>query len=145
VSGKEFVARFSNRVANEHGPDSHSYGIQFYGTDGTLFIDRSGYTLWPEASRVGPERFTSGNVIKSGGSAQHYPHVLNFLDCLKSRQKPNSDVETMHRSTSAGLLGVIAFKLRRKLAWDAQQEQFLGDAEANQLLTKEYRKPWIVA
>jgi hypothetical protein len=51
----------------------------------------------------------------------------------------------MHRSTSAGLLGVIAFKLRRKLAWDAQQEQFLGDAEANQLLTKEYRKPWIVA
>ncbi|MGD0008764.1 MAG: Gfo/Idh/MocA family oxidoreductase, partial [Terriglobia bacterium] len=144
VSGKEFVARFSNRVANEHGPDGHSYGIQFYGTDGTLFIDRSGYTLWPEASRLGPERFTSGNVIKSGGSAQHYPHVLNFLDCLKSRQKPNSDVETMHRSTSAGLLGVIAFKLRRKLAWDAQQEQFPGDAEANQLLTKEYRKPWKV-
>jgi len=145
VSGKEFLARFSNRVANEHGPDSHSYGIQFYGTDGTLFIDRSGYTLWPEASRLGPERFTSGNVIKGGGSAQHYPHVLNFLDCLKSRQKPNSDVETMHRSTSAGLLGVIAFKLRRKLAWDAQQERFPGDAEANQLLTKEYRKPWIVA
>jgi predicted dehydrogenase len=145
VSGKEFVARFSNRVANEHGPDGHSYGIQFYGTDGTLFIDRSGYTLWPEASRVGPERFTSGNVIKGGGSAQHYPHVLNFLDCLRSRQKPNSDVETMHRSTSAGLLGVIAFKLRRKLAWDAQQEQFPGDAQANQLLTKEYRQPWKVA
>jgi len=70
---------------------------------------------------------------KGGGLAQHYPHGLNFLDCLKSRQKPNSDVETMHRSTSAGLLGVIAFKLRRKLAWDAQQEQFPGDPEANDL------------
>jgi hypothetical protein len=145
VSGKEFIARFSNRVANDHGPDGHSYGIQFYGTDGTLFIDRSGYTLWPEASRLGPERFMSGNVIKGGGSAQHYPHVLNFLDCLKSRQKPNSEVETMHRSTSAGLLGVIAFKLGRKLTWDAEQEQFPGDPEANKLLTKEYRKPWIVA
>ncbi len=145
VSGKEFVARFSNRVANTHGPDGHSYGIQFYGTDGTLFIDRGGYTLWPEASRQGPERFTSGSVISSGGSAQHYPHVLNFLDCLKSRQKPASDVETMHRSTSAGLLGAIALKLGRKLTWDAQAEQFPGDAEANKLLTKEYRKPWIVA
>ena len=145
VSGKEFVARFSNRVANAHGPDGHSYGIQFYGTDGTLFVDRGGYTLWPESSRVGPERFMSEDVISGGGSAQHYPHVLNFLDCVKSRQKPNSDVETMHRSTSAGLLGVIAFKLGRKLTWDAQQEQFPGDAEANRLLTKEYRKPWKVA
>jgi len=145
VSGKEFVARFSNRVANGHGPDGHSYGIQFYGTDGTLFIDRGGYTMWPEASHLGPERFNSESVISSGGSAQHYPHVLNFLDCLKSRQKPNSDVETMHRSTSAGLLGAIAYKLGRKLTWDAEQEQFPGDAEANKLLTKEYRKPWVVA
>jgi predicted dehydrogenase len=145
VSGKEFVARFSNRVANDRGPDGHSYGIQFFGTDGTLFIDRGGYTLWPEPSRYGPERFGPGSVISSGGSAQHYPHVLNFLECLKSRQKPNSDVETMHRSTSAGLLGVIAFKLGRKLTWDAQQEQFPGDSEANRLLTKEYRKPWTVA
>jgi len=51
----------------------------------------------------------------------------------------------MHRSTSAGLLGVIAYRLWRKLTWDAEQEQFPGDAEANKLLTKEYRKPWAVA
>jgi hypothetical protein len=145
MSGKEFVVRFSNRVTNARGPDGHSYGIQFFGSDGTLFIDRGGYTLWPEASRLGPERFLSGSVISSGGSAQHYPHVLNFLDCVKSRQKPNSDVETTHRSTSAGLLGVIAFKLGRKITWDAQQEQFPGDAEANKLLTKEYRHPWTVS
>ena len=145
VSGKEFLVRFSNRVANGHGPDGHGYGIQFYGTEGTLFIDRGGYTLWPEPARVGPERVASTNVIKGEGSAQHYPHVLNFLDCVKSRQKPNSDVETTHRSTSAPHLGNIAFKLGRKLAWDAQQEQFPGDAEANKLLGKEYRKPWKLA
>lgn len=145
VSGKEFLVRFSNRVTNGHGPDGHGYGIEFYGTDGTLFIDRGGYTLWPEAARVGPERVSSANVIKGEGSAQHYPHVLNFLDCVRSRQKPNSDVETTHRSTSAPHLGNIAFKLGRKLAWDAQQEQFPRDAEANKLLSKEYRKPWKVA
>ncbi len=141
-SGKEFLVRFSNRVANGHGPDGHTYGIQFYGTDGTLFIDRSGYTLWPEPARVGPERVATSSVIKGEGSAQHYPHVLNFLDCVRSRQKTNSDVETTHRSTSAGLLGVISYKLGRKLAWDAEREEFPGDTEANKLLSKEYRKPW---
>ncbi|MBZ5671437.1 MAG: Gfo/Idh/MocA family oxidoreductase [Acidobacteriia bacterium] len=142
ASGKEFLVRFSNRVTNGHGPDGHTYGIQFYGTDGTLFIDRSGYTLWPEPARVGPERVATSSVIKGEGSAQHYPHVLNFLDCVRSRQKTNSEVETTHRSTSAGLLGVISYKLGRKLAWDAEREEFPGDAEANKLLSKEYRKPW---
>jgi predicted dehydrogenase len=145
VSGKECLVRFSNRTTNGHGPDTHGYGIQFYGTDGTLFVDRSGYTLWPEPGRVGPERIHSDNVIRGGGSAQHYPHVLNFLDCVRSRQKPNSDVETTHRSTSAPHVANIAFKLGRKLTWDGQQEQFPGDAEANKLLTKVYRKPWSVA
>lgn len=144
VSGKEFLVRFSNRVTNGRGPDGHSYGIQFYGTDGTLFVDRSGYSLWPEPARVGPERVSTSNVIRGEGSAQHYPHVLNFLDCVRSRQKPNSDLETTHRSTSAGHLGNIAFKLGRKLTWDALQEQFPGDSEANKLLSKEYRKPWMI-
>jgi predicted dehydrogenase len=148
VSGKAFTVRFSNRVANGRGPDGHRYGIQFYGTEGTLFVDRGGFTLWPEEERKDPwglEAVAAASAITSGGSRQHYPHVLNFLDCVRSRQKPNSDVETMHRSTSAGLLGVIAYRLGRKLTWDAQQEQFPGDAEANKLLTKEYRQPWKVA
>jgi predicted dehydrogenase len=142
ISGKEFIVRFANRVTNGHGPDGHDYGIQFYGTDGTLFVDRSGYTLWPEPTRVGVDRIANRNVIHGEGSPQHYPHVLNFLDCVRSRQKTHSDVATMHRSTSVGLLGVISYKLGRKLTWDAEREQFPDDAEANKLLTKEYRKPW---
>ena len=145
ASGKEFVVRFSNCITSSRGPDGHGYGIQFVGTDGTLFVDRTGYTLWPEARRVGPERVSDSRVIKSDGSAQHYPHVLNFLDCLKSRQKPNSDLETAHRSTSAGHVANIAFKLGRKLRWDGLREQFIDDPEANKMLTKEYRKPWKIA
>jgi predicted dehydrogenase len=145
ASAKEFIVRFSNRVCNSRGPDGHTYGIQFFGTDGTLFVDRSGYTLWPEARRVGPERVADSRLIKSDGSAQHYPHVLNFLDCLKSRQRPNSDLETTHRSTSAAHLANIAFKLGRKLRWDGQREQFIEDPEADKMLTKEYRKPWKIS
>src|SRR6266699_632259 len=142
VSGKEFVVRWSNRHANSHGPDGHGYGIQFYGTEGTLFIDREGYTLWPERKPNGGESVLSSGVTRSEGSAQHYPHVLNFLECLRSRRKPNSDIETTHRSTSAPHVANIAFKLGRKLRWNRDDEQFLNDPEANKLLTKQYRKPW---
>ena len=69
-------------------------------------------------------------------------HVNNFLECMRSRRKPNSDVETTHRSTSAPHVANIAFKLGRKLRWNRDDEQFLNDPEANKLLTKQYRKPW---
>ena len=74
-----------------------------------------------------------------------FPHCLNFLECVKSRHKTNADVETLHRSTSTVLIGNISYKLGRKLRWDASQERFPDDPEANKLLTKEYRKPWEVS
>ena len=144
VSGKGFVARFSSRFTNQRGPDGHSHGIAFYGTDATLLVDRGGYTVWPEGKRVGGELIPSSKVIRSDSSAQHYPHVLNFLDCVRSHQKPISDIESGHRATTLGLIAVISYKLGRKLVWDGQQEWFPEDAEANKLLTKEYRKPWKV-
>src|SRR5207245_276480 len=101
VSGKEFIVTWSNRHTNTRGPDGHNYGIEFYGTEGTLFLDRDGYTVWPERKPVGGESVMAFGVIKSEGSAQHYPHVVNFLDCVRSRRKPHSDVETTHRSTTA--------------------------------------------
>ena len=88
ISGKNFIVRFSNRVTNSHGPDGHSYGIQFYGTDGTLFVDRSGYTLWPEPTRVGPERVANHEVIHSEGSAQHYPTCsISWIACARGRKR----------------------------------------------------------
>lgn len=84
-------------------------------------------------------------AIHNGGSAQHYPHVLNFLECVRSRQKPRSDVETTYYSTAAPLIGAIAQKVGRKLRWDGERARFIDDPEANRYLTKEYRKPWNVA
>jgi hypothetical protein len=84
-------------------------------------------------------------TIQSGGSAQHYPHVLNFLECVRSRQQPRSDVETMYYSTTAPLTAVISQKVGRRLRWNGEQARFIDDEEANRYLTKEYRKPWNVA
>jgi predicted dehydrogenase len=136
-----FLLNYSYRVLNGRGLDGKTYGIQFHGTRGTLFVDREGWELFPERS---PDESLplSEKPQRSDGSPQHYPHVLNFLECLKSRALPASDIEIAHRSTSACHLGNIAYKVKRKIAWDAKAEKVVGDAEADTLAGKEYRKPW---
>ena len=64
----------------------------------------------------------------------------NFLECLKSRALPTCDIEIGHRSTNTCHLGNIAYKLGRKLVWDAETETFKDDPEANALLEREPRK-----
>lgn len=145
VSGKDFIVTFTSRFTNQRGTEGHSNGIEFFGTEGTLLVDRGGFTVWPEPKRVGGDWVDSSAVMRSDSSAQHYPHVLNFLECVKSRQTPHSSIESGHRATSMGLLACISLKLGRKLVWDGQRQEFPGDVEANRLITKEYRKPWIVA
>ena len=66
-------------------------------------------------------------------------HVDNFLSCLKSRERPICDVEVTHYSTNTTHLGNISYLLGRKLTWDAEAEQFVGDDEANRLLSRPYR------
>jgi hypothetical protein len=79
--------------------------------------------------------------------AKRWPHALNVLECVRSRQKPRSDIEKIRCSTSAPLIGMIARKVGRKLYWQAKDERFIGDEDekGNRLLAKEYRKPWNVA
>jgi hypothetical protein len=68
--------------------------------------------------------------------------VRNFIECMKTRQKPISDVEIGHRSTSAPHLANISLRSGRKVKWDGAKEQIIGDAEAARRLSKEYRAPW---
>jgi predicted dehydrogenase len=144
VNENGFLVKFYNRAGR--GPDDHQYGMQFFGTEGTLFINREGYTIWPmDLVHDGWETFGPSALTTGDGTPQHQPHVENFLACVRSRQKPNSDIETTHRATSACIIGNISYKLGRKLQWDRDKEQFVGDAEANKMLTKQYRKPWLVS
>ncbi|MFV1966288.1 MAG: Gfo/Idh/MocA family protein [Pirellulaceae bacterium] len=71
-------------------------------------------------------------------------HSGNWLDCIASRRRPVMDVEIGHRVTCWSLLGNIAYRLGRKLRWDAATERFLDDPQANLLLHEPYRQPWRV-
>jgi hypothetical protein len=68
--------------------------------------------------------------------------VRNFLDCVKTRERPNADVEEGHLSATMCHLGNIATRLGRSLKWEPEAERIAGDEEANGWLTKAYRRPW---
>jgi len=74
-------------------------------------------------------------VKPSGGS-----HEKNFLECMKSRKRPNADVELGRLSTTICHLGNIATRLGRDVKFDPKTETFGDDREANAYLTKEYRE-----
>ncbi len=67
-------------------------------------------------------------------------HMQDWLDCMRSRKKPLADVEIGHRSVSVCHLANITRRLGRRLKWDPESERFVGDEEANGLLTRTRRK-----
>lgn len=77
-------------------------------------------------------------VIGVGGLGSGY----NFLDCVRTRQEPAAPAEVVHLSCSLIHLGETAYRVGRVLHFDPEREQIIDDAEANALLTKEYRDPW---
>lgn len=141
---------YSMRKGNGLPLNGHDYGILFCGTDGSLLLDRSGFEIIPDkiilpygikmAQGDRPLRKIELEGRKVKGVDGQGPHIRNFLDCLKSRERPTSDIEIAHRSTNTCHLGNIAFKLGRKLIWDNATESFKNDNEANALLSREPRR-----
>lgn len=133
---------------------------EFRGTKGTLYAYDGSYEVVPEENAsldipaANPlERGTSKTYSSSrkpamepiavkGASNSTLMHVRNFLDCVKSREKPNCDVETGHRSTTATILGNIAHRTETHLKWDRGGERFTNSEAANRLLHYAYRAPW---
>ena len=76
------------------------------------------------------------------GAAPTNLHARNFLDCVKSRQTCNCDIEVGHRDTTAALIANIAHKTRAYLEWDAKAERFTNNEQANRLLSYEYQAPY---
>lgn len=165
-----FTATYMHHAANSRKIEDRAYGIRFCGTLGTMIVDRASYEVVPEvsnsasllmpdavdrlrASLAGEERRRAKKEqkllcqplqetgISIDPSAQE-AHMLNFLECVRSREAPVADVEIGHRNATACLLAVIAYRVGRKIRWDPRVQQILDDREAAQSLRKRYRTPW---
>lgn len=129
-----WTGREVNRTRDEY--------LVFHGTKGTLSIMRNGFTIAPETWRKRDKPEVEPMEVKGDQNESQNLHVRNFLECLKSRQKPAADVEEGHLTAVMCHLGNIATRLGRSLKWDGAKETFIGDREAVAMLSRPYRKPW---
>ena len=117
--------------------------LVFHGTRGALALSRRGFKVAPEVWKGDGQGETPAmDPIEAPGSEMDPPHVRDFLDCVKSRNRPAADVEEGHLTATLCHLGNIATRLGRGLRWDAGKEEVVGDPEASARLHYEYRKPW---
>jgi len=122
-------------VANNR-QQPHGMGTCWYGEKGWIHVNRGG--LWAERGSVLKE-VIGPNETRLYKSVDH---LQNFLDCVKDRKETITPAEIAHRSISVGLLGEIAMLTGRKLKWDPEKEEFIGDELANRYLSRPSRAPW---
>ncbi len=134
-------------VYEASGGTALEYGeIEFRGTLGNLYTapEGRGYKIIP--SRGGQFQDSDPKIKPEEGGRMDKDltdqHTRNFLDCVKSREKCNCDIETGHRSTTFAHLANIALATKSRIDWDAEKEHITNNDEANELLHYEYRKPW---
>jgi predicted dehydrogenase len=128
--------RYANGVVLEPTEDSalSAFGGVFHAEKGKLVLGRGRIESDPEEIAL--------DLTRQRPRHRDESHIQNWLDCIKTRARPNADVEIGHRSTTVCHLGNIARYTGRKLRWDPVKEEFVGDQEANALLDRERRKPW---
>ena len=125
------------------GGHSHiTMGTKWIGTDGWVWVDRSGFDA-SNPAWIKPESLPEAlRKVKLYESAEHR---RNFLDCVKSRKPTITPVQTAHHSAIPGHLGLISMMVGHKLEWDVAAEKIVDDGEASALLTRPYRAPYSLA
>jgi predicted dehydrogenase len=133
----DYVFTYEVRHGNGKPPFGEmDHGIEFYGTKAAIYINRNGYLLFPEDERPNPQR------VK--GQEMDAPHKRNFLNCVRSRQRPNADVELGHLGSIPGHLGNIAYRVGGQIRWDGERETITNNPQAEALLGRSYREPYVL-
>jgi len=130
-------------------------GIKFEGTNGWIFVSRGNeaVTASDPAAKLkdtqalaasDPKIITSVIAPQEVHLYESKEHHGNWLECVKTRKPPIAPIEVGHRSCSACLIHQIAMRLKRKVYWDPEKERFKNDDEANSMLSRSQRWPYVV-
>ncbi len=145
---------WTHRSWGEMPDPDYPWAATFYGEKGTLktsvfrydFIPSGGGTKVHQNAKMELEEYPEDKTEKD--LEQHCApairgHMKNLLECRESRAKPVADIEQGHISTASCILANLSMKLGRSLRWDPKTQSVVGDAEANQLLARPYRAPYV--
>lgn len=113
----------------------NTIGNQFYGSNGYLVVDGSTYRTF-----LGKDQ-EPGPTASGGGD-----HYANFIEAVRSRRQQDLTAEVAEGALSCTLMHLanVSYRVGRTLHWDAKTMTCVGDAEANALLTRKYRAPFVV-
>jgi predicted dehydrogenase len=130
--------RYASGVVMNHVDWGENNAVQFIGTEGTIEISRGFY-------RSDIEGLTEMELKSSDTALYHSEnHYQDWIDAIKTRTRPVSDVETGHRTASLCNIVNIAYSLERPLRWSPAHERFIDDEDANRMLTRPFRGQWDV-
>ncbi|MEW6358373.1 MAG: Gfo/Idh/MocA family oxidoreductase [Planctomycetota bacterium] len=130
---RQLTYEYANGILMYHGGAD---GIKFTGADGWVEVNRDHLAAEPKAIMETPLAQDEVRLRQTKG------HRADFIECVRSRERPICDVEIGCRSVTVCLLGCITYWLNRPLRWDPDREEFIGDAEANRWLDRPKRPPW---
>ncbi|WP_406693808.1 Gfo/Idh/MocA family oxidoreductase [Singulisphaera sp. Ch08] len=150
----ELPVIWQHRTWGHAADPKYPWGATFYGEKGTLKVSVQSYDFTPS----GKGNPIHGDVVME---LEQYPedrtekdlevhvapairgHMRDFLQAIGTREKPVADIEQGYISTASCILANNALRLGRTLAWDEKAGRVAGDDEANSLLSRPYRQPWI--
>jgi predicted dehydrogenase len=134
-------------------PD-YPWSFTIYGEKGTLIASTMRYDFIPDGDgqkihmdvvyekEKYPEDLTEERIELNAAPATRL-HMLNFLEAIDKKSRPVADIEEGHISTASCILANISMQTGRELVYDPSKRQIIGDKEANALLQRPYRKPWV--
>jgi hypothetical protein len=120
-------------------------GCKFAGDEGWVHVNRSGIWAEPASLLEVPLGADDRPLHASPEHSNPYTaHTADFFRSMRTRQDPVSPVEAGHAASTIGNVADIALRLGRKLQWDPARDRFLGDDEANAMLSRAARSPWTI-
>ncbi|HYP04764.1 MAG TPA: Gfo/Idh/MocA family oxidoreductase [Bryobacteraceae bacterium] len=134
------LTTYESRTANPlplFGRDQ-SAGSTLHGTEGTIFVNRQGCWVIPNKG----SKLTEAAWEKDREMAQmNVPHWQNFIQCIKTRAKPQSDIETCVRSSTPCILANLAMRFKTRIDWD-EKNWTVQQGAVKPHLKEKYRSPW---
>ena len=124
---------WEHRTWHKRGFEGQSWGVTFYGEQGSLVVTDGKYVVYDMDEKQLEEGSLNNGEIE---------HQANFLDCIRSGARPNADIEEGVKSTLLCNLGNIAYRTGHTLKLDPTTAQLIGDDEAAALWSREYRPGW---
>jgi hypothetical protein len=133
--GSRKMLVYEQRLWSTNYPFNVDAGVEFFGSKGRMFLSKRG-----KLELLGERNEKLVTESSDDLKASVADNQQNWIDCIRSGERPNADIEIGHRSATAVHLANIATRLGRTLHFDPAQEQVSGDEEANTMLGRTYRR-----